>query len=58
MMNIPGVEFPSAWERNVESIYGEEPIKFIGIDDLMQAKRTMDRSKTGLMLRVLSGQEI
>jgi hypothetical protein len=53
MMNIPGVEFSSAYERKVESTYGEESIKIIAIDDLIKAKRTVDREQDRLDVKSL-----
>jgi len=53
MMSIPGVEFSSAYERKVESTYGEEPIKIIAIDDLIEAKRTVDREQDRLDVKIL-----
>ena len=53
MMNIPGVEFSSAYERKVESTYGEEPIGIIAIDDLIEAKRTVDREQDRLDVKSL-----
>jgi hypothetical protein len=53
MMNIPGVEFSSAYERKVESTYGEEPIKIIAIDDLIKAKRTVNRERDRLDVKSL-----
>jgi hypothetical protein len=53
MMDIPGVAFPSAYERKVESTYGEEPIKIIAIDDLIKAKRAVDREQDRLDVKSL-----
>jgi hypothetical protein len=53
MMSIPGVEFSSAYERKVESTYGEEPIGIISIDDLIEAKRTVDRAQDRLDVKSL-----
>ena len=53
MMNISGVNFYSAWERKIESTYGEEPIKIIGIDDLIKAKKTMNREQDRLDVKCL-----
>ena len=53
MMNIPGVEFSSSWERRVKTSYGGESINMIGIDDLIKAKRTMARDQDRLDLKSL-----
>jgi hypothetical protein len=53
MMSIPGVEFSSAYERKVESTYGEEPIGIIAIDDLIEAKRTVNREQDRIDVKSL-----
>ena len=53
MMNIPGLEFSSAWARKVTSSYGGEPINIVHIDDLIQAKKTMDREQDRLDVKSL-----
>ena len=53
MMNIPGVEFSSAWEKKVESTYGGEPIKIIALDDLIKAKRALDRDQDRIDVKSL-----
>jgi hypothetical protein len=53
MMSVPGVEFSSAYASKVESTYGEEPIGIIGIDDLIEAKRTVDREQDRLDVKSL-----
>ena len=53
MMNIPGLEFSSAWDRKVTSSYGGEAIFIVHIDDLIQAKKTMDREQDRLDVRSL-----
>jgi hypothetical protein len=53
MMGVPGVEFSPAYERRIQSTYGEEPIGIIGIDDLIEAKRTVDREQDRLDVKSL-----
>jgi hypothetical protein len=53
MMSVPGVAFSSAYEKRIESTYGEEPIRIIGIDDLIEAKRTVDREQDRLDVKSL-----
>jgi hypothetical protein len=52
-MNIPGLEFSSAWDRKVTSSYGGEPIYIVHVDDLIEAKKTMDREQDRLDVRIL-----
>jgi len=53
MMNIPGVDFSSAWQSKVESTYGGEHINIIGLDDLIKAKKTVDREQDRLDVKTL-----
>ncbi len=53
MMNIPGLEFSSAWDRRETSSYGGEPVYIVHIDDLIEAKKTMDREQDRLDVRIL-----
>jgi hypothetical protein len=53
MMNIPGLEFSSSWHKKVSSSYGGEPIHIVHIDDLIRAKKTMDREQDRLDVRSL-----
>ena len=53
MMNIPGLDFSSAWDRKVTSSYGGETIYIVHIDDLIQAKKTMDREQDRLDVKSL-----
>lgn len=53
MMDIPGVDFSSAWENRVEASYDKEPIHIIGINDLIEAKKTSNREQDRLDLRNL-----
>ena len=53
MMDVPGVDFSSAWEKRIESSYGGESINIIGIDDLIKAKQTVNRDQDKLDLKIL-----
>jgi hypothetical protein len=53
MMSIPGLEFPSAWHQKVLASYGGEPIHIVHIDDLIKAKKTMNREQDRLDVRSL-----
>ena len=53
MMNVSGVEFKSAWERREKSSYGGEPILILHIDDLIRAKKTMNREQDRIDVKSL-----
>ncbi|MBW2075803.1 MAG: hypothetical protein JRI58_13850 [Deltaproteobacteria bacterium] len=53
MMDIPGVDFSSAWENRIEASYDKEPIYIIGIKDLIEAKKTSNREQDRLDLKNL-----
>ena len=53
MMNIPGVDFQSAWENRVAASYVEVPISIISLDDLIKAKRAAGREQDLLDLKSL-----
>ncbi|MBF0104237.1 MAG: hypothetical protein HQM16_02810 [Deltaproteobacteria bacterium] len=40
-----GIEFDQVWENKVEGKYGNLPVYFISLDDLMKNKRAADRNK-------------
>lgn len=43
MTNISGVTFAEAWEHRVEGTFGEQPVFFIGKEDLMRNKSAAGR---------------
>jgi hypothetical protein len=43
LMDIGGPAFSQAWTRAEESTYGDQPIRVIGIKDLIAAKRATGR---------------
>jgi hypothetical protein len=53
MMDIPGVSFSGAWKNRVKTTYDNEPANIIGIEDLIQAKKTSNRDQDRLDLRNL-----
>ena len=53
MMAVPGLEFASAWDRKVTSLYGKERISILNLDDLIHAKKTTNRESDRLDLRLL-----
>ena len=53
LMGVGGLDFGSAWENRVESTYGGEAIRFIGLDDLIRAKEIAGRPQDMLDLALL-----
>ncbi|MBN2010502.1 hypothetical protein JW960_14240 [candidate division KSB1 bacterium] len=53
MMDIPGVNFDSAWKNITQSFYDTIPIYIIGLDDLIKAKETISREPDLLDLKHL-----
>lgn len=53
MMNISGFQFSSAWKNRARSSYGGERVYVVGLDDLIQAKRTINREQDRLDLKIL-----
>ena len=43
MTNISGVTFEEAWEHRVDGVFGEQPVFFIGKEDLMRNKAAAGR---------------
>jgi hypothetical protein len=43
LMGLEGVSFFAAWEGSASSTYGGEPIRILGIQDLLVAKRAAGR---------------
>jgi hypothetical protein len=58
MMNIPGVTFSSAWDNRTRSTYGGVSINIISLEDLIQAKKTMNREQDRLDLQYLEKAKI
>lgn len=53
MMQVPGLRFRQAWERSVETHYGEEPIRVLCLDDIIRAKEAAGREEDRIDLRRL-----
>ena len=53
MPGIPGVRFKSAWQNAVETTYGGEPIRIIGLKDLLRAKKAAARPQDLLDIAAL-----
>jgi hypothetical protein len=48
LMGLEGLEFSSAWPRAENVTYGGEPIRVLGLDDLLLAKRAAGRPQDRL----------
>jgi hypothetical protein len=48
LMGIEGLEFSAAWKRAERATYGGEPIRIVGLDDLLAAKRAAGRAQDRL----------
>jgi hypothetical protein len=55
---IPGVDFASAWNRRVTAALGELTIDFIGLEDLIAAKRATSRPQDLLDLAHLEAAQM
>jgi hypothetical protein len=53
MMDIPGVDFIKAWQKRIQSHYGETPIFIMALDDLITAKEKAGRDQDLLDLKNL-----
>lgn len=45
LTSIDGVDFKNAWTKRVESIFGEVPVYYIALDDLLANKSASGRDK-------------
>ena len=45
LMGIQGLQFSDAFERSVETTYGDVAIRVLGLEDLLRAKRTAGRDQ-------------
>ena len=50
---IDGVDFPEAWEHRVPSVYGDQPVMVIGIDELIRNKEATGRPQDRLDAQTL-----
>lgn len=53
LQRIPGVQFGSAWERRVQSHWGDVPIQVIAKEDLIAAKQAAGRKQDLLDIEAL-----
>lgn len=44
LSKLPGVTFDEAWARRETSVYGEQKVNYIGLDDLIKNKRAVGRT--------------
>lgn len=50
---VTGTTFDQVWQHKVESTYGDTPVFFAGLDDLIEMKRAAGRPKDLADLKVL-----
>ena len=53
MTSLPGCSFDRLWKNKAVATYGREKVYFIGLDDLIQAKRLSDRPQDKVDLDLL-----
>jgi hypothetical protein len=53
MPGVPGVRFKTAWRNALKTTYGGTPIRIIGFNDLLRAKRAAARPQDLLDLAAL-----
>lgn len=53
MMNVPGVSIEAAWNNRKRTRYGKIPINLLGLQDLIQTKRTAGRLQDQLDIQKL-----
>jgi len=50
---VAGTDFETVWQNKVEDLYGDTPVFFAGLDDLIEMKRAAGRPKDLADLKVL-----
>jgi predicted nucleotidyltransferase len=54
LSEIPGLpSFEAAWKKRVDARFGSIPTHYVGLDDLIRAKREIDRDQDRADVRVL-----
>ena len=53
MTTIEGVSFETSWPRRVQAPFGQVPVSYLSLDDLILNKRAVDRPKDREDLRLL-----
>lgn len=56
LTGIDGVDFHAAWEHRIESVYGDQPVRVIGLEELIENKLATGRPQDALDVKVLRGQ--
>jgi hypothetical protein len=56
LTGIDGVTFQEAWEHRIESQYGDQPVRVIGLEDLIQNKLSTGRPQDALDVKTLRGK--
>jgi len=56
LTGIDGVTFQGAWEHRLESRYGDQPVRVIGLEDLIQNKLATGRPQDALDVKTLRGK--
>ncbi len=54
MTSIEGCTFEEVWKGREEGIYGEEKVFFIGIDELIKNKKSLNRKQDQADLEILT----
>jgi hypothetical protein len=54
MMDVPGIEFETAWNNRIQSQYGDIPIFILSLNDLIAAKEEAGRDQDLLDLKRLT----
>jgi hypothetical protein len=55
LTGIDGVAFAGAWEHKIEATYGDQPVRVIGLDDLILNKLASGRPQDVLDVQNLRG---
>jgi hypothetical protein len=55
LTGIDGVDFQEAWEHRIESVYGDQPVRVIGLGELIENKLATGRPQDAQDVKVLRG---
>lgn len=53
LTSIKGCSFKKIWENKVRASYGQQKVYFIGLDDLIRAKKVSNRKSDKIDLKIL-----
>jgi hypothetical protein len=56
LTGIDGVTFQEAWDHRIESRYGDQPVRVIGLEDLIRNKLATGRAQDALDAKTLRGE--